>query len=250
VNQIFRCARMLGITFCFSTLLLSYLYPVSGKFVFPFGNHAYEGLLSKTEFVLANVRGSFVMMNAKSVRLRPRNALIIKLCINLTRVANDLVAVYNVLKRHDIACFNYSPALWIVNDVSKTLSDLIDYKKDKALDDYGFILDEDSIELSKNEKFLVEYVLPFAEWIAALTRVQANYESTVEISGGECQLEYIEWISNIVISGSRILSELIKSKAGSTEQKLAILKAVVCASVILFDFHKGNWIAHSVPENS
>ena len=193
---------------------------------------------SGIELTTAALRTPILIMTKKAEHDKKfKKAYLLAATANFIRLTNDLSALYNLYqKNNDENVYKLTKLMWIGQDFVSLLGKVklmtsTDSDKWKKIETDG----EKKINLMLSDflKRLDIYILPSLEGAAS---VMLCWDSTQNDSSSNS----LSLLLQAVVSGSRLLSDMIETKSGSLEQKIIIACTIVHTVLLLTDLIKQN----------
>ena len=163
-----------------------------------------------------------------------KKAYLLGAVANAIRLTNDLFALYNLCQNDDENLYKWTKVMWIGQDFVSLLSKVklmasSDLNKWEKVEFDG--KKKINLMLSDFLKKLDVYILPSLEEAASVILALDSYKEDDLNSS-------LSLLLQAVISGSRLLSDMIEAEFGSTEQKFIIASSIVHAVLLLKDLFR------------
>ncbi len=188
------------------------------------------------ELTTAAFRAPILIMAKKAEQDKNfKKAYLLGAMANFIRLTNDLSALYNLYqKNNDENLYKLTKVMWVGQDFlsllvkikSMTSTDSSKWKKIEADGEKKL-----NLILSDFLKKLDLYILPAIEGAAS---VLLCWDSTQDDS----TTNSLSLLLQIVVSGSRLLADMIETESGSMDQKIIITTSLVHAVLLIADLVK------------
>ncbi|MFH1254555.1 MAG: hypothetical protein V1646_03930 [bacterium] len=188
------------------------------------------------ELTTAALRAPILIMTKKAEHDKKfKKSYLLAATANFIRLTNDLAALYNLYqKNNDENLYKLTKVMWIGQDFVSLLGKVklmtsTDSDKWKKIETDG----EKKINLMLSDflKRLEIYILPSLEGAAS---VMLCWDSTQNDSSTNS----LSLLLQTVVSGSRLLEDMLEAESGSLDQKIIVATAVVHAVLLLADLVK------------
>lgn len=188
------------------------------------------------ELTTAAFRSPILIMAKKAEQDKNfKKAYLLGAMANFIRLTNDLSALYNLYQKdNDENLYKLTKFMWIGQDFVSLLVKIksmtsTDSNKWKQIEADG----EKKLNLMLSDFFkkLDLYILPSVEGAASLLLC---WDSTQK----DAVTNSLSLLLQIIVSGSRLLADMIETESGSMDQKIIITTSIVHAGLLLADLIK------------